>query len=258
MKDYTLTPSFFTNAEYFNKYLGQTSYYRNLQKIVAKMIALTDSRNMLEMGCALCSTLFSMADLYPDRRFTGIDIREVILDEAKKNIDYRRHIQLEHAEMCTYAQNDLTKYDLIYMLYAFHHIPDPLENKQRFMQNCYKNMKPGAYLLIMETFLPEDSKMLREDPAISELFRHRAKEGYASTFWEALETIDEKGIRAAKDVAEVSMSDEAKAGENVFRRQDEFLVKFSWLLELSRQCGFKTMLAEPVNSICENALLLRR
>ncbi len=258
MKNYTLTPSFFTNEEYFNKYLGCTSYYKGLQQIASKLIEYTKSENILEMGCALCNTLYFLADRYPNKYFTGIDIRDVILEEASKSMDFRRHITLEQAEMCSYAKKDLSSFDMIYMLYSFHHIPDPLKNKQQFIEDCYKNMKKDAYLLIMETFLPEEAETMSFDPTIVELFHYRSEEGYASTFWEALESLEEDKIVKAREVAKVSMNEESKAGENVYDRQDEFLVKFSWLEDLALKTGFKVVLAEPVNAIQEKAILLQK
>ena len=41
-------------------------------------------------------------------------------------------------------------------------------------------------------------------------------------------------------------------------RKEEYLVKFSWLVETARACGFKVIIAEPVNSIMEKALLLQK
>lgn len=55
-------------------------------------------------------------------------------------------------------------------------------------------MKAGSYLLITETFLPENTEEINENLQIKRLFEQRATEGYASTFWSVLNSINEVGI----------------------------------------------------------------
>ena len=50
--DYDNTPSFYNNSEYFERYLGRTSYYLGLQKAVDKIIAAVGPEKVLELGTA--------------------------------------------------------------------------------------------------------------------------------------------------------------------------------------------------------------
>ena len=255
--DYQNTPSFYSNEDFFYQYLGCTSYYTGLQNVVKKIIKITNSKKVLELGSALGTTTLAMAREYPNIVFSGSDIREnvvVIANEEAKKYDNVAFIQ---ADMCEHVTSTtLSEFDLVFLLYSFHHILDPLDNKTKFLRNCYANMKHGSYLLITETFLPENAEDIKESDSINQLFKQRAIEGYASTFWTALNSIDE--LEIAKKVAYVSYTEELEAGHLVNKRNEECLVKFSWLVETARACGFKVIIAEPVNSIMEKALLLQK
>lgn len=120
-------------------------------------------------------------------------------------------------DMCNVVEYSIKEYGLIFLLYAFHHIPDPLEMKIKFLENCYKNMRKGAYLLILETFLPEEIESIKEEQPILNLWQLRAKEGYASTYWTALNNLSNEGLSFAKKVATTAENEESEAGNHVFR-----------------------------------------
>lgn len=255
--NYQNTPSFYNNEEFFNQYLGCTSYYIGLQTVVKKIIKITNAHRVLELGSALGTTTVAMAREYPNVMFSGSDIRDDVVIQANEDAKELNNVSFVQADMCEHVKSDtLSEFDLIFLLYSFHHILDPLENKINFLKNCYDNMKVGCYLLITETFLPEDAETLKENLQIKRLFDQRAAEGYASTFWAALNSL--KDVEAAKEVAKVSFKEELEAGHLVNERKEEYLVKFSWLVETARVCGFKVIIAEPVNSIMEKALLLQK
>lgn len=255
--DYQNTPSFYNNEEFFNQYLGCTSYYTSLQNVVKKIIKITDAHSVLELGSALGTTTLAMAKEYPNIVFSGSDIREDVVAQANEEAQKYNNVAFVQEDMCEHVTSTaLSGFDLIFLLYSFHHILDPLENKIEFLKNCYTNMKSGSYLLITETFLPEETEELKENLQIKRLFEQRAAEGYASTFWSTLSSITE--VEIAKKAANVSLNEELEAGRLVNERNEEYLVKFSWLVEAAKTCGFKVVIAEPVNSIMEKALLLQK
>ena len=83
--DYDKTPSFYNNEEFFNKYLGRTSYYLSLQRVVEKIISLTNSKTVLEFGSALGTTTIKMAETFPDVVFKGIDLRSDVVEKAEES-----------------------------------------------------------------------------------------------------------------------------------------------------------------------------
>lgn len=258
-ENYKKTPSFYNNEAYFNKYLGCTSYYLSLQNVVAKMVDLIQPNRVLELGSALGTTSLMLAKKFEQVHFIGADIRGDIVEKANDSAAGFDNLEFITCDMCSYVSTEsIADYDLIFLLYSFHHITDPLDNKILFLKDCFKNMKKGSYLLITETFIPEECVNLEEDDKIVDLFKLRSEEGYASTFWAALESLSEEGLGLAKSIAMVSRSEETKAGELVYERKDEYLVKLSWLIEKAEETGFKVIISEPVNSIMEKVVLLRK
>lgn len=255
--NYQNTPSFYSNEEFFIQYLGCTSYYVGLQNVVKKIIRLTAPKNVLELGSALGTTTIAMAKEYPGITFIGSDIRSDVVEQANQEAQGQHNVRFERADMCEYVKtNALSQFDLVFLLYSFHHILDPLDYKIEFLKDCYSNMKTGSYLLIAETFLPEEAEGLKNNNHIRQLFKYRAAEGYASTFWAALNSLNETEM--AQRIANVSLTEELEAGRLVDERNEEYLVKFSWLINLAINCGFKVIVAEPVNAIMEKALLLQK
>lgn len=255
MKNYEITPSFYVSEEYFKKYLGQTSYYLKLQDVTEKIIRLTHAEKVLELGSALGTTVGKFAAEFRTVHFTGVDIREDVVEQAEKTFSGLDNLEFKAADMCDYVKDSLSDTDLIYLLYSFHHIDDPLERKEEFLKTCHRNMKKGSFLFIVESFLPGPDSSAED---INRLYEKRALEGYASTYWNSLNSIDEEGLALSKKVASVSFSEESKAGEMVVKRDTEYLVDFDWLVKACEDAGFEVVIAEPVNCICENAILLRR
>lgn len=252
MSDYDYTPSFYNNKEFFNNYLGQTSYYLNLQNIVDKIILATNANSILELGSALGTTSIKLANKYKFKDFVGVDIRQDVVQqancEAPDNCAFIKH------DMCKYVKRSLSQFDLIYMLYSFHHIVDPLEEKEAFLKDCYDNMKEGSYLFIGETFITKYG----DNYGIQRLFENRAEEGYASMFWSNFNSIEVDALNATKQIAVKTSKDELDAGTLVNKRDNEYLVTFNWLKDTCKIIGFDIVLAEPVNSIMDKVILLRR
>lgn len=140
--DYQNTPSFYNNEDFFNQYLGCTSYYTGLQNVVKKIIKLTNAHKVLELGSALGTTTLTVAKEYPNVVFCGSDIRADIVDQANKEAKKYKNVSFMQADMCEHvASSELSEFDLVFLLYSFHHILDPLDKKIEFLKNCYANMK---------------------------------------------------------------------------------------------------------------------
>ena len=256
--DYSSTPSYFNNCEYFNKYLGRTSYYTALQDALCIAMSRIKPEKVIELGCALGTTAFALADKFPESEIYGLDMREDVVSKTNRMQESRDFSGRDNAffvcaDMTRFVQTEeLSGYDFIYMLYSFHHILDQMENKIQFLEDAYRNMKEGAYLWIGETFLPENKLTIKE------LWLMRAKEGYASTFWNCLK--DNKGIslKRAKEAAAFSHNEEYKAGEHVSGRDNEYLVTFPWTVNAVQNAGFEVVISEPVNALGDNVILAKK
>ncbi len=257
MQDFTKTPSYFNNKTTFEKYLGQTSYYLRLQEAVEKLIALSHPETVLELGSATGETAKRMAKRFPLVQFTGMDIRKDIVALANEDTDGQKNLAFSVGDMCNVVSSPL-KYDLIYLLYAYHHILDPIEKKVDFLQNAYQNMKHGALLCIAETFLPEEAASYTDEESILALWNIRKDEGASSTFWKALAGLDGEALAMAHEISNYSSCNEYLAGELVAKRQDEYLIKRSWLVREGERAGFLTVLNEPVNVLGDGVVLFKK
>jgi len=57
--------------------------------------------------------------------------------------------------MVEYASKQATLIDLILLFYLFYHIPDPLDEKIRFLKLCKERLPRGGKLCIADVFIPE-------------------------------------------------------------------------------------------------------
>lgn len=256
MSDFTKTPSYFNNKETFEKYLGQTSYYLALQDAVKKIISIIKPSKVLELGSATGATTIKMANIFKSIKFVGIDMRSDVTSIAVKEANEKKVLNVDFltADMCEIVKDKLDE-DMIYMLYSYHHILDPIEKKITFLRDVYKNMKKKSYLCIAETFIPETATDLYDSEEILRLWRVRKEEGAASTFWKALASLKESDLDLTHQIAEYSRENEYLAGELVAKRQDEYLIKRSWLADIGSNAGFKVIINEPVNALGDGVIL---
>lgn len=252
---YDYTPSFYSDEEFFNEYLGRTSYYLKLQSITKKIISFCKPSNVIEFGSALGTTISFLAGSFTDTNFTGVDIREDVVNESMVKYRNIENLSFKCADMNEFLKDKNSKYDFVFLLYSFHHILDPLSNKVTFLENLYNTLNPGSHVLITETFLPEENDIWNDVPT---LFKARALEGYSSTYWESLRSLNKSDIDLARKIALTSLNEETTAGTLVQSRDSEYLVKFEWLVNECKKIGFQVIISEPVNCINEKALLLLR
>ena len=255
-KNYDLTPSFFKTQEMFEKYLGQTSYYNVLQNDILKLCSFINPKIILELGSATGNTSMLLAKNNPQSKIIGIDMRQDVVDVANKlsresNI---QNVSFEKSDFLEYP--GYSEANFIVMLYSFHHIPDPIEEKEKFLHKLKNETERGTYLCIGETFLPKRySDMNKEE--ILEFWNLRAEEGRAATFWSSLSGIEKENILKSTDIADFCARHESIAGDEVAKRETEFLVTGEELIEMSKRIGWEIILSFPCNTIGEEVVLLK-
>lgn len=243
--EYRNMPSFYNNSEFFNQYLKQTSSYVNALNVLDKMLVLLEPRRVLELGSNYSIQLASKQYL---TSFVCVNTNIPQITNKGQNVSFLKET------MCQTVTTSLEKYDLIFSAYTLHTIVDPICTKIEFLQNCYNNMKKGSYLLLIDTFLPEDVNGID----ITKLWDLRSKEMYVSTFWNSLQDITRDGLDFAHIVATTAKREEKEQLKIINERKRKYLVTFSWLIEEVKNCGFKTIVAEPLNCVFDNVLLLKK
>ncbi|HKL93695.1 MAG TPA: class I SAM-dependent methyltransferase [Clostridia bacterium] len=259
MSDYKDTPSFFNSEEVLKKYLGNTSYYTALRNAVTKLVKLIKPEKVVELGAATGATTIMLAKKFKSIDFFGSDIRPDVVEIAKHAADKQgvANAAFGTVDMCRFAERPADT-DFVFLLYSFHHIVDPLGLKEKFFADMFRNMKKGAYLCIAESFIPEDAKDNTDAEKILELWNARSVEGGASTYWNSLSGLSKSKLRLAKETAEYCGKNELVAGGLVAKRQDEYLVKRSWVVEQGGKAGFVVVINEPVNAHGDGVILLRK
>ena len=259
MTEYEDTPSFYTTNDTFEKYLGQTSHYLALQDNLVKLVSHIDPNQIVEMGSGLGQTSVRLAEEYPQTEVVGLDNREEVIERSRSAIEERSlsNVAFETADMIEYVKTGSLP-GLVVLLHSFHHIPDPFERKIEFLENCHMALPDRGHICIGETFLKSDTRDEAARRAIRSQWADRGFESYASTFWSALEGIDSASVEHAQEVGEFSREHEVEAGENVLNRDDEYQISMNWLVDRAQSVGFNVVLAEPVNSLGDGIVLLRK
>jgi hypothetical protein len=253
MTYYDETPSFYNNDEMFEKYLGKTSYYLALQDSVLKITKMINPDNILEIWSGLGQTTIKIFENNKNSNILAIDNRKKPIEKSRQKID-EENVKFVCNDMVKYIQKIHSLPKLTIMLYSFHHIPDPVEIKVSFLENCYKKMNKGDYLCIAEAFIPEDELKLN----IRSLWEKRGLEGYASTFWNSLGSLEKEDINNSKEVGNFTREHEIEAGNNVKDRNNEYLVTENWLVNTSENIGFDVIISEPCNAFNDKVILLQK
>lgn len=260
MGDYDGTPSFYTSDEVFEKYLGQTSHYLALQNNLLDIISYVEPDRIMEMGSGTGQSAVRVAEEHPSTEVLGIDNREEVVEQSRAQVEDHdlQNLVFETADMIDYAKETDSLPEMVFFLYSFHHIPDPLQRKVEFLKDCYTSLPDGGYVCVAETFLTSDARNEFADREIRTRWANRGLESYASTFWSALDGLAPDDIEHAQEVGEFSRAHELEAGDNVLARNDEYLISMSWLVDHAQEVGFDVLIAEPVNSVGDGIVLLRK
>lgn len=261
MSDYDSTPSFYNTDNTFEKYLGQTSYYRGLQTAVTKLVGDIEPDDLVELGSGTGETAFTVAEAFPALDVTGVDKRESVIQLSQERLtdSERANLQFVRADFRAYIQDSTTPpAEMLVLLYSFHHIPDPVSHKREFLADCLDRLDAGAYVCLAETFLDTTWQSKQADRKLRQTWANRGLEGYASTFWSALDGLDAESITRAQEIGAFSRTHELEAGDNVRKRDDEYLVTMTWLTETATDVGFDVVLAEPTNALGDGVVLLQK
>lgn len=257
--EFDFTPSFFNNNDAFEKYLGNTSYYLGLQNNVLKLVGLINPKSIIECGSAIGTTSIKIAETYSNIHVVGFDMRNDVVKIAQEEAKNKglSNLQFYTQNMMDFANSEVLA-DFILLLYSFHHIIDPIDNKVQFLKNLYANLQPGAYVCIAETFIPDNADGLHDKKAILDLWAIRKCEGYASTFWSSLDGIDETSIGKAVEIGNYCANNEYLACQLVAERNEEYLIQPKWLIKTAQDIGFKIILNQPINIIEDRIILLQK
>ena len=103
--------------------------------------------SVLEIGCGTGRNLIAAARRYPEARFHGIDISQVMLERARKKAGSR--VALAQADATDFDAEELfgvAQFDRVFISYALSMIPD----WQAALRSAAEAVAPGGQLLVVD------------------------------------------------------------------------------------------------------------
>lgn len=111
-----------------------------------KWSGVQQAENILDVGCGIGGSSLYLAGKF-NARATGITLSPVQAARATERasefgLSSRTHFQVADAQAMPFADNS---FDLVWSLESGEHMPD----KTKFMQECYRVLKPGGTLIMV-------------------------------------------------------------------------------------------------------------
>ena len=98
---------------------------------------------LLDAGCGTAPMISLLAEEYPDRNYTGLDLTPAMIEVAKaKNIPNATFV-VGDCENLPFAENS---FDVVINSQSYHHYPNP----QNFWNSVYKVLKPGGKIVLRD------------------------------------------------------------------------------------------------------------
>ena len=134
--------------EEFQKEAGQfdnndPSIYNLCRKDYPEILAEIEKEpftDLLDAGCGTGAVISLLADKYPDKHYTGIDISPNMIEVAKSKSSSNSAFVCGDCEQLPFDENS---FDVITCSMSFHHYPHP----EKFFTSCYRVLRPNGRLI---------------------------------------------------------------------------------------------------------------
>ncbi|NWF70517.1 MAG: class I SAM-dependent methyltransferase [Chloroflexi bacterium] len=159
---------FWERGEHFSAWVSGLTH--PLQRLVVGKVLpelfgdlLQTGIHVLDVGCGAGRLIFKLAESYPHCRFVGIDadahgIAIARKESSRLGLSSRvtfRHVRGEQLKF-------ESEFDLALMFEVFHELP--VSERASVLTGCYRALRPGGQLFIVDETWPESIEQLR-DPA---------------------------------------------------------------------------------------------
>lgn len=121
--------------------------------------SLKSGCDFLDLGCGTGMLLKKLAQVYTKSRLTGIDTSEVAVKKAKQNL---KELNIEISCIAGESMEFGAKFDLIHIGEALYAALD----KQLVLSNCFRALRPGGKLVVIEGLLPDPNEKGDEESAV--------------------------------------------------------------------------------------------
>ena len=104
-------------------------------------------QDLLDCGCGTGPMIYLLAERYPERRYTGLDLTPRMIEVAREK-------QIPNAEFvvgdCENIPFDAESFDVVICSQSFHHYPHP----QDFFNSVFRVLRPGGRLVLRDNTAP--------------------------------------------------------------------------------------------------------
>ena len=107
--------------------------------------------DLLDAGCGPAPMISLLAEKYPDRHYTGLDLTPAMIEQAKKKNIPNADFVVGDCENFPFEDN---AFDAIICSNSFHHYPNP----QAFFDSVKRCLRPGGRLVLRD--VTSDNKLL--------------------------------------------------------------------------------------------------
>lgn len=131
-------------AEQFDN--SSPSVYNMCRKDYPDILAELEKENftdVLDAGCGTGAVISLLAEKYPEKHYTGIDLSPKMIEvAAAKGVKGAKFICGD----CENLPFDPESFDVITCSMSFHHYPHPVD----FLRSCKRVLRPGGRLIIRD------------------------------------------------------------------------------------------------------------
>lgn len=129
--------------------------YEMCKKDYPDILAELEKENftdLLDAGCGPAPMISLLAEKYPDKHYTGLDLTPAMIEQAKKKQIPNATFVVGDCENFPFADNS---FDAIICSMSFHHYPDP----QAFFNSVKRCLRPGGRLILRD--MTSDNKVVQ-------------------------------------------------------------------------------------------------
>ena len=107
--------------------------------------------DLLDAGCGPAPMITLLAEKYPDRHYTGLDLTPAMIEQAKKKNIPNATFVVGDCENFPFADES---FDAVICSMSFHHYPHP----QDFFRSVKRCLRPGGRLILRD--MTTDNKLV--------------------------------------------------------------------------------------------------
>lgn len=122
--------------------------------------ALRRGADVLDVGCGAGGLMLTLAQAFPRSRFLGVDIDAQAIAMAQEAIAHSGLAGRVRAERADASQLPAEAFDLAVLFLTLHELAE--EARPGALAGCYRALRPGGHLLILDETYPQHLAQLRD------------------------------------------------------------------------------------------------